>query len=167
MIAPHWAPIDEVRGYVRYLRGGSAPNRWFVMEWNRVRSNYEEVDEYTFEAILYESGDIVFQYGTMISRDYYWCQASGIEDSSGLNGLAITPFCNTVAGNHAVRITRPGQAARGAVASGHGPVRNGRRHLAVRGDSPQHGRAGRRHLRPDGELALADGRRPSRWRHAR
>ena len=65
MIAPHWVPVTEVGGYLRYLRGGTAPNRWMVVEWNRVRSNCcdDAAEEYTFEAIVYESGDIVFQYG--------------------------------------------------------------------------------------------------------
>ncbi len=42
----------------------------------------------------------------------YACQASGIEDSTGLDGLAITSFCQLVASNQAVRITRPAPAAR-------------------------------------------------------
>jgi hypothetical protein len=32
VIAPHWAPIDEIAGYIHYLRGGSSPNRWFAAE---------------------------------------------------------------------------------------------------------------------------------------
>ena len=118
MIAPHWAPIYAVAGYVRYLRGGTAPNRWFAVEWNRVRGDCCSGDgdeEYTFEAILHESGDIVFQYTTMTTRGNFWCQASGVEDTTGLDGLSTSPWCQQVAPNHAVRITRPAAAARVAL----------------------------------------------------
>ena len=74
VIAPHWVPLSEVAGYVRYLRGGTAPNRWFAVEWNRVRGdccNDDGAEEYTFETILHESGDIVFQYGTMTTNGSY------------------------------------------------------------------------------------------------
>ena len=63
VIAPHWVPAYNVNGYVRYLRGGTAPNRWFVVEWNRLDADWD--NEYTFEVILHENGDIAFQYGTM------------------------------------------------------------------------------------------------------
>ncbi len=111
VIAPHWIPSYDSPDYVRYLRGGTAPNRWFVMEWNRQRSYYSA--EFTFQAILHENGDIVFQYQTMsIPGGSYACQASGIEDSAGTDGLAITSFCQQVASNQAVRIVRPAPAAR-------------------------------------------------------
>jgi hypothetical protein len=111
VIAPYWAPLSDINGYIRYLRGGSAPNRYFVVEWNRVGEN-SWGEEYTFEMILHESGDIVFQYKTMTDLGTMWCQASGIEDSQGLDGLSITAFCHWVASNHAVRIYRPAPAAR-------------------------------------------------------
>jgi hypothetical protein len=112
VIAPHWVPAYHVNGYVRYLRGGVAPNRWFLVGWNRLLSDDDAPEEYTFEAILYESGDILFQYREMNVSGGYWCQASGIEDSTGLDGLAITNFCQTVRPNHAVRISRPAPRAR-------------------------------------------------------
>jgi hypothetical protein len=112
VIAPHWVPADGAT-YVRYLRGGSAPNRWFVVEWNQLYSDYdEELDVYTFETILYESGDILFQYAQMNANGGWWCQSGGIEDMTGLDGLEIKPFCQEVASNHAVRISRPPAAAR-------------------------------------------------------
>lgn len=114
VIAPHWVPAYDVNGYVRYLRGGTAPNRWFVVEWNRLESDCcgDTAEEYTFEVILHENGDIVFQYGTMTVGGGYYCQASGIEDSTGLDGLSITDFCKQIAPNHAVRIYRPAPLAR-------------------------------------------------------
>ncbi|MCB0255628.1 MAG: hypothetical protein KDI55_18075, partial [Anaerolineae bacterium] len=116
VIAPHWVPnYNDPNGYIRYLRGGMAPNRWLAVEWNRLVSNCcngDPAEEYTFEAILHENGDIVFQYGAMERNGGYWCQASGIEDSFGLDGLSITPYCSQVAAFHAVRITRPAPSAR-------------------------------------------------------
>ena len=117
VIAPHWVPVSSVNGYVRYLKGGTAPNRWFAVEWNKITSNCcngDPAEVYTFEAILYEtSGDIVFQYNTMtISSGDYMCQSSGIEDSAGLDGLSITDFCEQIAPTHAVHIYRPAPSAR-------------------------------------------------------
>jgi len=108
VIAPHWVPSDDV-GYVRYLRGGALPNRWFAVEWNQLVSGD---DEYTFEVILHENGNIIFQYDAMNVSGGYWCQSSGIEDSTGLDGLTITKFCRTIEGNHAVKIVRPAPDAR-------------------------------------------------------
>ena len=108
VIAPHWVPSYDGINYVRYLRGGTAPNRWFLVEWNDQRS---EGNHYTFEAVLYENGNIVFQYAAMTDKGGY-CRSSGIEDSTGLDGLAVTRFCYGVAPYHAVRIVRPGASAR-------------------------------------------------------
>ena len=115
VIAPNWVPAYSVNGYVHYLSGGTAPNRWFAVEWNRLESDCcgtDGAEEYTFEVILYENGDIVFQYQTMTFNGDYMCQASGIEDSQGLDGLSITNFCVQVASNHAVHIYRPASSAR-------------------------------------------------------
>lgn len=111
VIAPYWVPIDDINGYVRYLNGGEAPNRWFAVEWNRADAG--QGNEYTFEVILYESGDIVFQYGTMTyGNEGRSCEDTGIEDSTGLDGFSITGFCRSVGSNHAVRIYRPPLSAR-------------------------------------------------------
>jgi hypothetical protein len=120
VIAPYWVPVDtwgpeSAVDYVRYRRGGSAPDRWFAVEWNQVRGhccNGDGTDEYTFETVLHESGNIVFQYAAMTERGSAWCASSGIEDTTGLDGLEITPSCSRVAPNHAVHVTRPAPAAR-------------------------------------------------------
>lgn len=123
VIAPHWIPSYSSPNYVRYLRGGSPPHRWFVMEWNRQRSDCcsgdPAIDEFTFQAILYENGDIVFQYLGMTIVGGYSCMASGIEDSTGADGLSITSLCQPVASNQAVHITRPAPAARVRISPQH------------------------------------------------
>ena len=120
LIAPHMVPSSRVNGYVRYLRGGDAPNRWFAVEWNRFQSECcgsDGAEEYTFEAVLHESGAIVFQYRDMLVNGAYYCQSSGIEDSTGIDGLATSNYCSQIAPNHAVRIIRPGPKARVGVSS--------------------------------------------------
>jgi hypothetical protein len=115
VIAPHWVPADEVDGYVRYRRGGTTPDRWFAVEWNRLLYQCGDDDtpsEYTFEVILRENGDIMFQYGTISIADCHVCEASGIENSTGMDGLAITEFCEAIPSNHIVHIYRPAPAAR-------------------------------------------------------
>lgn len=115
VIAPQWAPYDQIAGYVRTLQGGTAPNRYLVVEWNRVQMDTWDpafIDEFTFEAILYENGNIAFQYAAMTIQGSYGCMASGIENSTGLDGLTITDFCQPISGEHDVRITRPAASAR-------------------------------------------------------
>jgi hypothetical protein len=67
VIAPYWMPIDKVNGYIRYLRGGETPNRWFTVEWNHIVSISDEYEAvYTFEVVIHENGDIDFQYQEML-----------------------------------------------------------------------------------------------------
>ncbi|MCB9134882.1 MAG: hypothetical protein H6636_05625 [Anaerolineales bacterium] len=111
VIAPRWSPANYVEGYVRYLQGGTAPYRWFVVEWNRIIRVVDGnlLGDYTYEMILHENGDIVFQYGSMNGT---MCQPSGIENSTGTDGLGITENCGNISSNHAVHIYRPAPAAR-------------------------------------------------------
>lgn len=118
VIAPYATPLYIGSGsWVRYLSGGNSPNRYFVVEWHDVKggppSDTIGNDEtYRFEVILYENGDIVFQYQTMSYNDSYWCGAAGIEDSTGMDGLNYVPFCQRAPSNKAVRFYRPAPSAR-------------------------------------------------------
>ena len=113
VIAPYWTPLDlesaGPTGRVYYNSGGSAPNRYFVVEWHDVKFTDET---YRFEVILYENGDIVFQYQTMTYIGGRACGASGIEDSAGLDGLSYVGFCQQAPSNKAVRFYRPPASAR-------------------------------------------------------
>jgi len=111
VIAPHWVPSDDIN-YVKYQCGGFAPNRWFVVEWNQFLSTALDAfgnpnSVYTFELILFENGDIHFQYKNMLPGDRRFCEASGIENSDGLDGLTITSLCDPIDSNHAIHITEP------------------------------------------------------------
>jgi len=119
VIAPYWTPLELAdtgpTNRVYYLRGGSAPNRYFVVEWYQVVSPCcgDQDDEiFTFEVILYENGDFLFQYLDMHYDDGYYCGAAGIEDSMGLDGLAYVGFCDQAPSYKAVRFYRPAPSAR-------------------------------------------------------
>ena len=117
VVAPYWTPLDLATGgptnRVYYKSGGTAPNRYFVVEWYQVEFYYDDI--YTFEVILYENGDIVFQYGTMSYSDGGACGDAGIENSAGLDGLSYVDFCEKAPSNKAVRIYRPAPSARASI----------------------------------------------------
>ncbi|HQY89958.1 hypothetical protein [Caldilinea sp.] len=82
------------RGHVFYQAGGTAPNRYFVIAWNEVMFVGED-DQYTFEIVLYENGDILLQYKTMTwgADGHYICATVGIEDAEGLDGFNYSMSC--------------------------------------------------------------------------
>lgn len=122
VISPFSTPLTLATGgssgRVFYRSGGAAPNRYFVVVWNDVR--YQAADErYTFGLVLYENGDIHFQYKSMVRGDdnRYYCAYVGIEDAEGLDGFGYEPNrcvpypiqSGTV---KTIRITRPAPTAR-------------------------------------------------------
>lgn len=116
VIAPLWSPLTYSStgptGRAYYKTGGSEPDRYFLAEWYLVSQSGNGL--YTFEVLLYENGDIIFQYQEMQSGGNY-CTSSGIEDSQGLDGLTYLPYCSYAHGipaNTAVYFTRPGAMAR-------------------------------------------------------
>jgi hypothetical protein len=113
VVAPYWAPLklatNGPRGRVYYKSGGAPPNRYFVVEWHQVTDAWRQESTFTFEVILYENGDILFQYATMNGNA---CGHAGIEDSAGLDGLAYGSFCQRYPSNKAVRFSRPAPSAR-------------------------------------------------------
>lgn len=111
LVAPYWTPVYIPAGaWVRYLSGGTAPNRYFVVEWHDVTGGFDdpigEDELYRFQVILYENGEIVFQYHTMTYSPEVgtiYCGATGIENFTGLVGLEYQPFCTRLNPNTAVR----------------------------------------------------------------
>jgi S-layer homology domain len=110
LIAPFW---DDLRvgnpyntGAIYYSQGGSAPNRYFVVEWRNVEY-WDDTQNISFEAILHENGDIVFQYQSLPTS--YW-PVVAIEDSIGYDGLPYSVYMNVPL--HAIRFTYPASAAR-------------------------------------------------------
>lgn len=121
IIAPYWAPFllagKGTKGKVYYASGGTAPNRYFVVEWNNVLggASTDTVggdDSYIFEVILNENGDIRFEYKKMNFIDRYWCGIAGIENLDGFDGVITRTYCKIVKSNSAVRIVHPAAARR-------------------------------------------------------
>ena len=109
-IAPFWDDLQVGSPYnsgaIYYSQGGSAPNRYFVVEWRNVEYWYNSTIT-SFEAILHENGDIVFQYQSLPSS--YW-PTVGIEDSVGYDGLLYDAYWLTPL--KAIRFYYPAPAAR-------------------------------------------------------
>lgn len=116
IIAPYWSPLtlasSGTTARVFYKLGGAAPNRYFVVQWNEVGNDLE--GPLTFEVVLHESGDIVFQYGTITpSSSCHTCISAGIENPTGTDGLIYLDYCIDLAeGQKAVRFYRPLPSAR-------------------------------------------------------
>ena len=122
VISPFSTPLTLAtsgkNGRVFYQSGGAAPNRYFVVVWNAVTRQGED-ERYTFEVVLYETGDILFQYKTMEWGDdsWYYCGYTGIEDAEGLDGFdysssyCVAPSIRDGV-TKAIRFTRPAASAR-------------------------------------------------------
>ncbi len=110
VIAPMWGPSDSI-GYVKYMQVGESPDKQMIIEWNQ-QSNDSGTEINTFQVILHENGDIVFQYKELLSDGRRYCTSSGIEDSEGIDGLTIKDLCEWFNSGDAVRIYRPEPSAR-------------------------------------------------------
>ncbi len=84
----------------------------FVIQWNNLKDG--RGGAYTFEAVLYPNGNIKFQYKTIpIPSQYYYCSTAGIENATGLDGLAFWNYCDRpTSSGTAVLFTRPAPSAR-------------------------------------------------------
>jgi hypothetical protein len=77
---------------IYYHDYGTPPNRFRVITWHNVlRKNTVDTCRVNFQAILYESGDIIFQYKDLLTgkqwADYGKSATIGIENASGTGGL--------------------------------------------------------------------------------
>lgn len=101
----------DAGSWVRYISGGSEPNRYFAVEWHDVLDqNYRE-NLFRFETIIYENGNILFQYQNMTyGSSGITCASAGIENSTGSDGLGYLSFCDPYPSYKAVLFTRPGLA---------------------------------------------------------
>jgi MSHA biogenesis protein MshQ len=73
-IYPYWDDLnlgdanDGDQGTIKYDTLGSAPNRRFVVHWNKV-PHYSNTGEYSLQVVLYENGDIRFRYDDTTDAD--------------------------------------------------------------------------------------------------
>ena len=86
-IAPFWDDLvvgsPDNSGGIYWDAGGTAPNRYYVVEWRDV-TTYYDTTPFSFEVILYENGDIIIQHQSL-PTNYY--STVGIENSTGYDGL--------------------------------------------------------------------------------
>ncbi len=119
LIAPFWFPArysDPQAGV--YVMSGiwdqATPEnglKYTAVEWHRVQDGRGNL--YTYEAVLFENGTILFQYADMLLMANGWyCGTAGIENISGEIGLNTLRFCSLQKSNTAWKITRPKASAR-------------------------------------------------------
>lgn len=119
LIAPFWFPAQYSDPQARvYTMSGTwdraTPEnglKYTAVEWHRVQDRYG--NNYTYEAVLFENGTILFQYADMLLNANSWyCGTAGIENASGEIGLNTLRFCSLQKSNTAWKITRPKPSAR-------------------------------------------------------
>ena len=102
-VAPLWAyELDSTAGGI-YVRNFPEQG-YFVVEWQNMVLD-DNAGPLTFEVVLYQNGDIVFQYQQL---DALPPELSvGIEDGDGVSGLRYLYNAPGLTDNRALRFTRP------------------------------------------------------------
>lgn len=107
LIAPFWEDLvvgtPDNSGAIFYAQGGTAPNRYFFLEWRAV-TTYEGSSPFSFEAILHENGDIVTQFQSL-PASYY--STVGVENSIGDEGLLYQKGSASLSAPKAIRFYYP------------------------------------------------------------
>jgi len=113
IIAGFWAGLEPgSSGSVYYYVEGTSPNQIAVIEWNQF--TYWLGGEYSFQILLFENGNIKFQYKTMNQGQGYPCNPEiGIENSFGTDGIIRqSNFCNDYPEPEtSILLTRPDPSA--------------------------------------------------------
>jgi len=106
-VAPFWDDL-QVCGTqaIYYKQGGTAPNRYFVTEWHNVSRLGAPSSPLTFEAVLYESGLVLFQYQSLAG--ILDSNTVGIENSAGEIGLRYSYNQARLANGRAIAFAPPG-----------------------------------------------------------
>ncbi len=105
IIAMYWDDLSPQYGSVYYYR--DVLNGRFIVSFNEVE-NWSYGGSLTFEAILYPSGQIMYQYDVMDpGNDNLYENTVGIENATGTDGLQIVYNGVYIHNYLAVRITTP------------------------------------------------------------
>ena len=100
-IAPFWDDLNPLASGEVYYYNDEANDR-FIVEWYQV-PHYYNSGSYTFEAILYPDGEILFQYQNMNGE--LASATIGIENSNASDGLQVVYNASYVHNNLALLIT--------------------------------------------------------------
>jgi len=110
IIAPFWDDINlaEIGDVYYWLDDLSSPKK-FAIEWNQV-VKFGSTDLLTFEIVLYENGDILFQYqdlnGDLVNSTV------GVENKEGSDGLLYLYNAPGLASGDAIMFNRPSPSYR-------------------------------------------------------
>jgi hypothetical protein len=113
IVTPFWDRLWVISA--RHQLFDTSPNRYQIIQWNAICNpiSSDFRDTVIFQAILYESGDIVFQYNRCDNRFNLGQGQSatiGIEDDSGVTGLQYlcngAPQGNLLSAGRAIRFYR-------------------------------------------------------------
>ncbi len=113
-IAPFWDDLTvgtpgnpDNAGAIYTLQGGVTPDRYFIVEWRNVTERLDST-AFSFEAILYENGDVVLQYASLPPSFSSDGSTLGIENSTGTDGLQYFHGTSGLApAPKAIRFSRP------------------------------------------------------------
>lgn len=108
-IAPFWDDLEVGDGHVFYKFKDSLAGKSFIVEWHQVK-HFGGTDPLTFEIVLYENGNIDFQYQSMAGD--LESATVGIEDGDGIDGLLHLYNSPGIGAGEAVRFVRPAPAPR-------------------------------------------------------
>ncbi len=101
MIAPFWDDLSPQNGSGIFW-GGSAALGVFGVQWE-ANPHYTYDDcEYTFQVLLYEDGEIIFTYESMVNR--LNSATIGIENQSETDGLLMTFNADYISDGMVIRI---------------------------------------------------------------
>ncbi len=109
LIAAFWDDLAVGGGKVYYRQGGAPPSRYLAAEWWRV-TRASQPYTLTFEALLYESGDILLQYQSLAGN--LQDATVGIEDDAGYDGQEYVYNAPGLTSGQAILFRRPAPAAR-------------------------------------------------------
>jgi hypothetical protein len=113
-IAPFWDDIGSATGDVYWMTTGTAPNRKLVVEWYN-RGHYTlsgDVGQATFELVLFENGNILYQYQDVDFGDPTFNNGAnatvGIRGIGAANSLQYSYNQPVLNANQAICFVRPG-----------------------------------------------------------
>jgi len=114
LIAAFWDDLcvgceGENSGAIFYRTGAVYPDRYFVVEWWEI-SRDGSSDRLTFEVVLWDNGDIVFQY-ELLGGELESCTV-GIQNATGRDGLQYIYDAPGLSTKKAIRFRRPPDQAR-------------------------------------------------------
>jgi len=114
LIAPFWDDLcvgceNQNSGSIYYRTGASYPDRYFVVEWWEI-SRDNATERLTFEVVLWDNGDIVFQY-ELLGGVLDSCTV-GIQNGTGRDGLQYLYNADGLSAQKAILFRRPADQAR-------------------------------------------------------